>query len=293
MLRREILRFVRADGGIDLFDPVLDRKYALTADEAATDSLPARLADAFLEEGPIAELIRNQWWARKRATVPAPPRMEPLAEAEWERAELLPDDVFGGAWLSGESWRRVAEDRAAGAYALPFRGMLASGFARELAAAHAGLSFDRMQVGITFADRHVCVPEDGGPIGRWLAVMASANFRTLMGAVLAATLPEKVTANAWLLRAGDEIKAHPVGTTYAATMSLGLNAGWTASDLGSIAFADAAPGEAAFAVRARWLPHLGDALAIARGPASWHWVEPPVRERRTLTGWWVEGGAGV
>lgn len=290
MLRRELLRFVRADGGVDLFDPVLDRKYELTPDEAVMEALPPRLADAFLEEGPIAELIRNQWWARKRATVPAPPRMDPPAESEWERAESLPDDVISPVWLDGESWRRVAEDRAAGAYALPLRGLLVPAYARELAAAHAGLSFERMAVGITFAERHVCVPADGGPVARWLAVMASANFRALMGAVLAATLPEKVTANAWLMRAGDQIKAHPVGTTYAATMSLGLNEGWTASDLGSIAFADAAPGDAAFAVRARWLPHLGDALAIARGPASWHWVEPPTRERRTLTGWWVEGG---
>ena len=290
MLRPELLRFALPDGGVELFDPVLDRKYALSADEVAQGGVPPRLADAFLEEGPVADVIRTQWWARKRATVPAPPRMDPPAKADWNQAAVLPAEVIAPGWREGESWRRLAEDRAAGAYALPMRGLLSPAFARALSDAHTRLSFDRMAVGITFADRHVCSLDDDGPVADWLTVMASAGFRALMGAVLGVGLPEVVTANAWLMRAGDQIKAHPVGSTYVATMSLGLNANWRASDLGAIAFADAAPGEASFSVWARWLPHLGDALAISRGPASWHWVEPPLRERRTLTGWWVQTG---
>lgn len=289
MLRAELLRFPLPDGGLELFDPVLERRHVLTAVEAATDTLPERLADEILEEGPLAALIRDNWWARKRATVPPPPAMEPPAAADWTQAGELPRQI-APTWRDPESWRRLAEDRAAGAYALPMRGLLADSFAVALADHHASRTFERMAVGITYADRHVCTPEDAGPIADWLLIMASPIFRGLMGAVLGASLPPKVTANAWRMDPGDEIRAHPVGTTYVATISLGLNRGWTAQDLGAIAFADAAPGDAAFAVRARWLPHLGDALAIARGPASWHWVEPPRRQRRTLTGWWVTGG---
>lgn len=296
MLRRELLRFDRPDGGIDLFDPVFDRAFLLTVEEkieVERGQMPGRLAGAILEEGPLADMIRAQWWARKRATVPPAPTRAPPAMADWEKAASLPHETIGPAWREPESWRRLAEDRAAGAYALPMRGLLEPDFAHRLAAMHARLAYERMNSGITFGDRHVCTPVDGGPVAEWLAVMASSPFRSLMGAVLAAELPAQVTANAWRMDPGDEIRAHPVGTTYVATLSLGLCEHWVAAHGGAIAFADAAPGEPTFSVRARWLPHLGDALAIARGPASWHWVETPSRERRTLTGWWVQGnGAG-
>lgn len=295
------MRFPRADGGLDLFDPVLERTHVLSPAEAADlsdwesasdpagSTIDLRLEGELLTEGPTAELIRAAWWARKRASVPPPPAMAPPVQAPWETAAELPPEQIGSVWRSEESWRRLAEERASGSYALPLRDLLTPAFAAALADAHANLAYERMAVGITWADRHVCTPDDAGPIAVWLAIMASDAFRGLIGAVLGVALPNRVTANAWRMRPGDEIRAHPVGTTYVATISIGLNAKWTAQDLGAIAFADAAPGDAAFAVRARWLPHLGDGLAIARGPASWHWVEPPTRERRTLTGWWVAG----
>ncbi len=293
MLRPEILRFPLPDGGLELWDPVFDRKHALTAEEsaalAATGAIPARLAAQMLQEGPVAGLVRAQFWARKRATVQPPAAPDPPADADWALAESLPTERIAEVWRRGETWRRLAEDRAAGAQALPMRSLLCDTFARELAQAHEGADYERMAVGLTWADRHVCVPEDGGAIAAWLSTMASAPFRTLMSAVIGLALPEPVTANAWRLLPGDEIRPHPVGATYVATISLGLCEGWTAQDGGSIAFADAAPGDPAFRVTGRWLPHLGDALAIARGPASWHWVESPRRLRRTLTGWWVAG----
>lgn len=298
-LRRELLRFATPDGGLELFDPVMERIHLLspaeaqelTALEAGGDAsrLLDRLASDLLLEGVTADMIREAWWARKRASVPPPPLMAPPVEAPWVSAEDLPAEHIGETWRRGESWRKLAEERASGSYALPLRDLLAPDFAASLAEQHRSLAYERMAVGITWADRHVCTPDDGGPVATWLGIMASAVFRGLMGAVLGVALPPRVTANAWRMLPGDEIRAHPVGTTYVATISLGLNADWTAADLGGIAFADAAPGDAAFAVRARWLPHLGDGLAIARGPASWHWVEPPLRERRTLTGWWVAG----
>lgn len=293
MLRPELLRFPLPDGGLELFDPVLDRLYALDAAEtarlAADGTLPDRLRDAMLEEGPVAELVRAHWWTRKRASVPPPAEPSPPAEGPWALAEALPAEVIGPAWRDGETWRRLAEDRAAGTVALPMPRLLGTPFAAALAHAHASLAFERMAVGLTWAERHVCTPADVGPVADWLAVKAGPHFRALCGAVLGLPLPATVTANAWKLEPGDEIRAHPVGTTYVATLSLGLCRDWAACDRGAIVFADAAPGEAAFAVVSRWLPHLGDALAIARGPASWHWVESPRRTRRTLTGWWVAG----
>jgi hypothetical protein len=291
MLRREVLRFPQPDGGLELWDPVFDRRYLLTPAEVAMvdRALPERLAAAMLEEGPLGDVLRTQFWARKRATVLPPPAMDPPADFDWSRAELLPPDRIADAWRDGETWRRLAEDRAAGAQALPMRGLLAPDFALALRTAHEGASFERLDVGLTWAHRHVCTFDDTGAIADWLAVMASEAFRGLMGAVIGLELPASVTANCWLLHPGDEIRPHPVGTTYVATISLGLCPGWTAADLGAIAFADAAPGDEQFRVLSRWLPHLGDGLAIARGPASWHWVESPKRERRTLTGWWVAG----
>jgi hypothetical protein len=92
------------------------------------------------------------------------------------------------------------------------------------------------------------------------------------------------------MRPGDRIDPHPVGPVYAATFSIGLNRGWRATDRGGITFADAPPGADRFTVTERWLPHLGDAMLLAHAPDSWHWVEPPSRERRTITGWWVTDG---
>src|SRR4051812_2168936 len=106
-LRREILRFPRPDGGLDLLDPLLDRLHRLDADEAAALDLPSadgdalfsRLERALLLDGPIAEALRERAWAARTAR-PAGTDASPTT-ADWTLAARMPPEV-SSEWRDAE-----------------------------------------------------------------------------------------------------------------------------------------------------------------------------------------------
>lgn len=288
VLRPELLRASRADGGIDLYDPLLERLHALTASdllalESEDPALLRRLEAACLLEGPAAVRLRQAVLAARRAAPPLPAPTTGVAAAPWEQAQTLPS-LIDSAWRSGEIWRRTAEDRAAGQRWILLRGLLNPGFADALAAQVAALAFTRFETALVRADRAAFA--EVGALGQLAALLVSEPLRALAGAVLGVDLPASLQANVWRLHPGDHFGVHPDGRRYRATFALGLNSGWTAEDGGAIAWGE--PTEWGLRVEGRWLPHRGDALIFAPDAQTWHQVEPPRRTRLTLSGWWTD-----
>ncbi|MDP2312428.1 MAG: 2OG-Fe(II) oxygenase family protein, partial [Pseudomonadota bacterium] len=298
-LRPEVLRHVRADGGVDLYDPLLERltsvppaEVAALADLSASPTLAARLADALLLEGPVADELRRRVWAARalplaEAPVPPPVHLDPALAA------ALPAPV-APAWRDPEAWRRLGEDRAAGRARLVLRGLLSPADAAALAAEVRALPFTRFETDRVHAWRAVPpapgdAPSSAAPpaLTAWRALLHDHVLRALVGGALGVGIPAGLVANAWRMGPGDGMRAHPDGRRYAATWALGLTERWTAADGGAIAFGTPTPD--GFVVDERWLPYAGDLCLFVPDAESWHVVEPPRRERLTLSGWWVAG----
>lgn len=257
-LRREILVRDHPEGGLELLDPLLERRARVESIEEL---------DPSWHEGPLAEALRERLWSAK--TRPEPRGLEPVeVEAAWELAQDLPPPI-AAPWRQPEPWRRLAEDRAAGRPRLLLRGFVEPGFSWEIAAP------TRLETELVQAWREqVEVPLFSHPA-----------VRALCGAVLGIELGSEVVANRWRLDPGDRMGPHPDGLRYAATWSLGLCEDWRALDGGAIAFGTPTP--EGFQVEERYLPHHGDLLLFRPGAETWHCVESPARTRETLTGWWL------
>jgi hypothetical protein len=287
-LRNELLRFDRADGGVDFLDPLLERLVSLSPDDArgltADDpAVIARLEQSFLFDGPMADSLRQMAWSSRAKGRPLPAPAPAAGAFDWDVAASL-DDIVAAPWRDGERWRRLAEDRAAGRRYLPLPGLLATAAATQLADAARALVYTPLTTELVHAERHLLA---AGELDAWQSFMAAPATRALLGAVLGVELPQKLVVNAWQMRRGDLMGVHPDGRLYRGTLSLGLTPGWTAADGGAIAFGDPTP--TGFVPRERWFPHLGDALLFAPAHDTWHAVEPVLgqRLRHSLTGWWT------
>ena len=257
-LRPEVLVREHSDGGLELMDPLLERRVHVQS----VDEL-----DATWHEGPLAEALRQRLWSAK--TRPEPRGLAPVeVQAAWDQVSALPHQI-APAWRQVEPWRRLAEDRAAGRLRLLLRGFVDPGFSWEIRQPQ------RLETELVSAWREqVEVPLFQHPA-----------VRALCGALLGIELGAEVTANRWRLEPGDRMGPHPDGLRYAATWSLGLCPDWRAVDGGAIAFGT--PGPQGFEVKERHLPHHGDLLLFRPGAETWHCVETPTRTRDTLTGWWL------
>lgn len=251
--RPELLVREGPDGRLRVLDPLTDRVHDVLAEDLDAGRHPVLL------EGTLAEILREQAWANR--TRPPPPSFD-TTDFDWGRASELPGEVL---FRDPEAWRRLAEQRLSGSWLLRL-----PGFTEWIPPIGAE---ERMDTDLVHAFR----VRSAAPLFEHPAV------RALCGAVLGMELSGPVEANRWHMEPRDGIYAHRVGRRYAATFTLGLNEGWSASDGGAIAFGDPATGD----VTERWLPHAGDALIFAGGEHSWHWVEAPRRPRHTLTGWWT------
>ncbi len=289
-LRTELVLIPTDDGGVDVFDPLLDRLHHFDPQDARhLDSpdaaLSARMAAAMLLEGPLADGLRHSVVAARRARPPRAPALPSVPDVAWDRAADLPDGV-SPRWRDGESLRRLAEARAAGATVLTLHRFLAPAFCEVLAQEARALPSERIQTETVHAAR--ALVGDGLPALREL--FGDAITRDLLGAVLGVSLPTTMIINAWTLEPGDHMAVHPDGPRYQATFAVGLNRGWRASDGGAIAFGQPRE-DGRFEVQQRWLPHDGDVCVFVPHATSWHLVEPPARTRRTVTGWWVQPDA--
>lgn len=289
-LRPELLRIPGPDGGLTLYDPLLDQLLRLDLADAEAlargapgPALATRLRAALLEEGPAAGALRERIVAARLRTAfdPGAPALPP-PDVDWSLAEALPAPV-DPAWRRPAAWRALAEDRRAGRARLRLRGFAPS---PALVAEAERLPYARLDTALVHAERAAL---HGGPL--W-DLLSHPSLRALIGGVLGLTLPERAVMNAWRLGPGDHMGPHPDGRRYRATFSLGLCPDWRADQGGAITFG--APGldggAPRFTAEERFLPQLGDLLIFAPGPETWHLVEP-VRAgvRRTVTGWWVEG----
>jgi hypothetical protein len=260
---------------MDLYDPLLERLFTLSAAEAATLDAPApglraRLSAALLLEGPVAEALRTRVWAARTLELASPPL--PTAPFDPSAASALPA-LVATPWRVPEPWRRLAEERLAGRSLLILRGFFPD--LRVPALAWTRFETDRVR-----GWRHTGTD----PWPELVALLRSPGFRTLVGGVLGVPLGDAVTLNTWRMGPGDGMRAHPDGRRYSGTFAIGLNPDWTAADGGAIAFGTPTP--AGFEVRERFVPFAGDLCLFVPTAESWHVVEPPRRERLTVSGWW-------
>jgi hypothetical protein len=286
VFRRDVLTFAAADGGIHLLDLLLDRVIRLAPEQAEALRAGDRRVIDHLEhlhlfESPSIDEARLQALAARLHEPEPPPAAPPIDDIDWTDALRWPD-IVAPAWKDAERLRRLAEDRAGGRRYLMLPGFLtqqaASGFAREAAS----LPYERFDNDVAHADK--CLLH-GESLRQWRTLLLSGRTRRLFGGLLGRQLPDGLLINAWRMRPGDGMRAHPDGRLYRATVSLGLSNDWRAADGGAIAFGE--PREDGFVVRERWYPHAGDVCLFAPAPDTWHMVEPPMRERLTLTGWWM------
>jgi hypothetical protein len=292
-LRPEVLRQARADGGVDLYDPLLERAFTVSAADAAAletlddPALVARLEDALLLEGPmVVEIRRRVWASRVLPLVDAPaPGLVALDPALAAALPLL----VAPHWRDPEAWRRLAEDRAAGRARLVLRGFLDIATCSTLAAEVRALPFTRFETERIQAAR--AAPASSPALSAWHTLLLDPALRALVGGALGVELPAHVASNAWRMAPGDGMRAHPDGRRYTATWALGLNEGWTAADGGAITFGTPTPD--GFVAEERWLPFAGDVCLFVPHAQSWHVVEPPRRERLTLSGWWAPRPGGA
>lgn len=290
LLRPEVLRRLRPDGGLELLDPLNDRVVTLAPREVRAlkrrDPLVTiRLEQEGLVEGPRGDALRGAYWAARAGDRPATdPTTARVADLPWaEHAAALPD-LVAPTWRDPERWRRLAEDRAAGVRYLRLPGLVSAADALSLADELAALTWTRLETELVHASRHLVAPTE---LPRWRAFMLHPAARALLGAVIGRELPGGITLNGWRLDDGDRMGVHPDGRDYQGTLSLGLCSDWRARDGGAIAFGD--PTARGFDVRERWLPHAGDACVFAPDTDTWHAVEPVIGRRRlSLTGWWTE-----
>ncbi|MCB9777296.1 MAG: 2OG-Fe(II) oxygenase [Alphaproteobacteria bacterium] len=283
-LRRELLTTPDGAGGLHVYDPILERVHHLSAADLAglgapDDALSARLAAAILVEGPAADAVRAQVLAARLAAPPKPPAVADVPDVDWSRAEDLPDGL-SPRWRDGETLRRLAEDRAAGARVLTLRGFLAPAFVDVVRREVEAMALERLDTAVVAGWRRRVTG-----LAALRELLTDPVSLELFGAVLGVSLPDELAVNAWKLDPGDHMRVHPDGPRYRATFALGLNAAWTAADGGAIAFG--APRGADFVVRERWLPHQGDLCLFVPDATSWHVVEPPRRTRWTVSGWWT------
>ncbi len=287
-LRADLIRAPRADGGLDLYDPLLRRLHCFDSEWIPEEELRARL----LLEGPEIERVRAQILTAERAREPRVVQWEHASPPEeiWALAADLPPGVTP-AWRRPEPWRRLGEERLAGRTLLILRELVKP---ELLVRARAAL------------ERGPWRPADGGVVVGWWyyndvlhedllalrALLLDPGLRALLGAALGVVLPGGLVLNGWRLEPGDRFRLHPDGPHYVATFALGLEPGWRASDGGAIAFGEPHPD--GMIVRERWLPFLGDLCVFLPQATSWHLVEPPARTRTTLSGWWVNAsGSGA
>ena len=278
----------RDDGGVDLLDPLFERLVHLDAetvsalDEADASSLAA-LDVRHLRACPEADALRRAaWYARLRpepVALPVPPvDCRPLAAAV---AAL----GWADAWRDAERWRRLIEDGRAGGGPRCLSGLIPTGLAAAAADQAASLPRLPMATPVVTGSRALVDEQVGGALAETRGLFDAPEARAAFGAALGRDLALGLLLNAWALMPGERMAVHPDGARYAATLVIGLNAGWTAGDGGAIAFGE--PGSDGLRVRARWLPHLGDVLLFAPTADTWHAVEPPTRPRATLSGWWL------
>lgn len=283
-LRAELLRRELPEGGLALWDPLLQRITRLSAGERAdleadrpTPALERALAAALLLEGPAAEAVRERAWGAALQGQPAPAGCAEEPPLDPSQPGALPEGI-APAWRAVEPWRRLREERLAGAARLRLPGLVEP---THLAQALEGVVFTRMDTALVHAWRG----EAPAPLA---ALLGHPALRALFGVALGRALPAGTVLNAWRMGPGDYMAVHPDGPRYHATFSLGLNPAWTAAQGGAIAFGT--PSATGLQGVERWLPHAGDLLLFAPQAESWHCVEPVQRgERLTLTGWAVAG----
>ncbi len=287
-LRRDLIVHASTDGDattVELVDTLLERVVPVppalgvlpepggTAQGALADWLTTQL----LSEGPAVDGIRAAGWAARARRTVHQPRLAPV-DGPWELARELPAWVSEG-WRRPERWRRLAEQRAAGTRLLRMPELIAEGTATAWAAHVRADAADRCDNPYAqgWWRQDTTTPEP------WRRALLGGPLHTLLSAACGVVLPSEIQLNAWRLHAGDRMALHADGTRYAATVSLGLSAGWRAADGGAIAFGW--PTADGLSVQERWLPHLGDALLFAVEATLWHAVEPvQAGERLTLTG---------
>lgn len=267
-LRAELLRFAREDGGVDLYDPLLERIIHLAPGEEPVDPL--------LFEGPLAERLRAQIHARFARPWPTLPAVEggPI-EALDAVPHLHPE--IADPWRRPEPWRRLIEEGRAGGPLLRLPGLLGDEAVSALIDDLERLEWQRLDTAAVRARRAPL------PCPAWI----DAPFRALCGAALGRALPMRFLSQGWRMEPGDGLAIHPDGARYAATLVLGLSPGWTAAMGGALAFGE--PSLDGLRAPLRWLPQAGDALLFAPHATSFHAVEPVRAGRRqTLTGWWMD-----
>ncbi len=287
-LRPEVMVEARDDGGVDLLDPLFERLMHLDAAMVASldegdDVALAELDVRHFRSCPEADALRRAaWYARLRPEPAAPsvPSVDcrPLAQAVAALA-------WADAWRDAERWRRLIEGGRAGGGPRCLSGLIPTALAAEAAAQAASLPLSPMATSVVTGSRALVDEQVGGALALVRGLFDAPEARAAFGAALGRELARGLVLNAWALMPGERMAVHPDGARYAATLVVGLNAGWTAGDGGAIAFGE--PGSDGLHVRSRWLPHLGDVLVFAPTADTWHAVEPPTRPRYTLSGWWL------
>lgn len=292
-LRRELLVEADPAGGVRILDPLFERVVVLDAAQvAALDAGdPAALAtldDRWLRESPAAEAVRRAAWSARLRPEPARPavRGDETGDA---CVDVSCVDVSGidwaPAWRDAERWRRLFAAAHAGNTLLPLDGLLPPALAEAAAAQAQTLPCARVEAAVVSAERALVDEAIGGPLGEVRARLTHPATRRFFGAALGRDLGGPMHLNVWHLAPEERMAVHQDGARYAATVAVGLNAGWTAADGGAIAYG--VPGPGGLGVSHRWLPHLGDVVVFAPTATSWHAVEPPARDRWTLSGWWL------
>ncbi len=295
-LRPELLRRPRADGGLELLDPIAQRIVEVTAAVVAgfQDGDPqARLTlslQMVLDDETAEQLRDNAWAAKSQLRVP-PAAIGPghdaaphLDDVNFDDAAQLPR-LVSAWWRDGEQLRRLTEERRAGRRYHVLRGFFDMDAARSIRDAVSALAFSRMETDLLTCERHLVA---GDELSELVGLMQSDLLRRLLSPIVGRVLPAGTVVNAWRLSQGDSFGIHPDGPRYQGTFSVGLCDRWTARDGGAIAFGEPTS-EHGFIVAERWLPQLGDLLVFAPDHDTWHAVEPVMgdRTRLTLTGFWT------
>lgn len=287
-LRREVLAERRADGSMVLLDPLFERIEPLSptqvgALDAGDPAALAALDERWLRQGPTADAVRAAAWAARLRPEPAPPAA--VARMTHDTCVDVSRVGWAPAWQDPERWRRLGEAGIAGTAALCLEGLFAADLAAAARDQVQALPREHVEAAVIAAERVRGLAATGGALGTLQAALAAPATRRFFGAALGRPLGEELHLNAWRLGPGQRMAVHQDGARYAATVAIGLNPGWSAGDGGAIAFG--VPGPAGLGVQWRWLPHAGDVLVFAPTATSWHAVEPPTRERWTVSGWWL------
>lgn len=287
-LRREVLVEADEAGGVRLLDPLFERVERLDAAQVAALDAGSPEARAALEarwllDTPAADAVRRAAWAARLRPDPAGPRAAAAPDPDtWQAVATL---GWAPGWRDPERWRRLLAAAHVGNTLLVLDGLVAPALAEAARAEALSLPTARVEAAIVSAARAEVGEAVAGALAEVRALLAHAATRRFFGAAFARDLGGPLHLNLWRLGPGERMAVHQDGARYAATVALGLNPGWRADDGGAIAFG--VPGADGLGVTTRWLPHLGDAVAFAPTATSWHAVEPPARERLTLSGWWL------